>query len=127
MNKEKEITRECKSHGLTTFILEGRGYHRCKKCRSGAVTRQRRRNKQKLLDHFGSKCCKCGYDKCNAALEFHHDDENKEFGIASKGVTISFKALLNEAEKCILVCANCHREIHHLLNNNNNNNNNKNE
>ena len=120
MHKEKYIEKECKHHGITKYVLETRGSYRCSKCRSKNVSNQRRRNKQKLIEHFGGKCSKCSYNKCNAALEFHHIEENKEFGIAQNGKSISFSAMLKEAEKCILVCANCHREIHAELNNNNN-------
>ena len=55
----------------------------------------------------------CGYDRCERALEFHHRDENeKEFGISDQGRTISFERKVAEVKKCIMVCANCHREIH---------------
>lgn len=58
-------------------------------------------------------CCQiCGYDKCIAALDFHHKDDDKEFGLSSKGRTLNFEKMKIEAQKCILVCANCHREIH---------------
>ena len=53
----------------------------------------------------------CGYNKCIAALDFHHLDPNaKEGGII--GTTASLEKQREEAKKCILVCANCHREIH---------------
>lgn len=45
------------------------------------------------------------------ALEFHHLNPNKkDFGIS--GGTKSFETLRPEVDKCILVCSNCHREIH---------------
>lgn len=54
-----------------------------------------------------------GYNKCIAALEFHHLDPNeKDFGIASSGATRTFEKIKVELDKCIMVCANCHREIH---------------
>jgi len=46
-------------------------------------------------------------------LEFHHRDaDSKEFGIAQGGILRSWAAILAEAAKCDLVCANCHREAH---------------
>jgi ribosomal protein L30E len=54
-------------------------------------------------------CVLCGYVKCLAALEFHHTGDNKKF-IVSKLNTLT--SVQNEAAKCIVVCANCHREIH---------------
>ena len=75
------------------------------------VNNTRRKNKTLLLEHFGNRCCKCGYDKCTAALEFHHTEpDGKEPKVI--GSTKSLKRQIEEASKCILVCANCHREIH---------------
>lgn len=60
----------------------------------------------------GNKCLVCGYDKCIDALVFHHTDPfTKEFHL-SNGETRSWEKYLKELEKCILVCANCHAEIH---------------
>jgi len=65
------------------------------------------------LEHKG-KCCQiCGYSRCPEALEFHHlDNSSKDFGISNKGYTRSWKKIKEELDKCILLCANCHREIH---------------
>ena len=76
------------------------------------VTENRRKVKRKLVEHFGGKCVLCGYDKSYSALQFHHVNKDKSFGIAASGLTRSYKDLLNEAEKCILICANCHAEQH---------------
>lgn len=78
------------------------------------VTIKRRRNKEKLVELFGGKCTRCGYNKCIGALQFHHKDDDKSFGIAEKGRTPSFDSLVEEAKKCILICANCHAELHAL-------------
>ena len=110
---EKCIMKECKKHGLTEYVLRADGRYRCKKCASEAV--QKRRDKIKLLaiEYKGGKCEICGYDKCKQALEFHHIDPNeKEFGIGEKGYTRSIERVKEEVDKCLLVCANCHRELH---------------
>ena len=61
---------------------------------------------------LGGKCCRCGYNKCIDALEFHHTNQNeKEFKLGS-GNTMSWKEYKAEVLKCILVCSNCHKEIH---------------
>ena len=78
-----------------------------------AVKTRRQKIRSMLLDEFGRKCSKCGYDKCEAALEFHHLDPNeKELKIATN--SRSYDLILEEARKCVLLCANCHREAHHL-------------
>lgn len=110
---DKIILKECKKHGLTEYVLRADGRYRCKKCASEAV--QKRRDKIKLLaiEYKGGKCEICGYDKCKQALEFHHIDPNeKEFGIGEKGYTRSIERVKEEVDKCLLVCANCHRELH---------------
>lgn len=78
------------------------------------VTQNRKKNKERLVHEFGGKCVWCGYNKSNAALQFHHTEDDKEFGIASAGRTWSYIKLLTEAKKCILICANCHAEHHSL-------------
>jgi 5-methylcytosine-specific restriction endonuclease McrA len=111
---ERFIQKQCKKHGLTDFVIEGRGYYRCKKCRSDAVIRRRRKVKTLLVADFGGKCQICGYAKCQEALQFHHiDPADKEFGIARKGHTRSYERILVEANKCLLLCANCHVEVEH--------------
>lgn len=116
-NKERYITKNCKHHGEAKFILENRGYYRCTKCRMDAVSRKRKTLKKDLVEYKGGKCEKCGYNKCVAAMDFHHKDpKEKDFGLSSNGNTQSWKKLTEEADKCLLLCANCHRELHAELN-----------
>ena len=77
----------------------------------------RQKLKMNLLYVHGDNCAICGYNKCPSALEFHHlDPEQKEFTLGTN-TNKSTEIALNETKKCILVCANCHREIHaNLLN-----------
>ena len=71
----------------------------------------RKRTKELLVEYKGGKCEFCGYDKCIEALEFHHIDETtKEFAIS--GSTKSLEKQKKEADKCYMLCANCHRELH---------------
>jgi ribosomal protein L40E len=80
---------------------------------SKAVWRRRRVLKMKAIEYRGSKCSICGYSKCIGALQFHHlDRSTKEFGISKEGYSKSWKTLKEELDKCILVCANCHSELH---------------
>lgn len=81
---------------------------------SDAVKRWRWNTKTRLVEGMGGKCVICNYSKCNAALEFHHiDPTQKEFGIgAARGSIINWNKLVEEVKKCVILCANCHREIH---------------
>ena len=79
--------------------------------RSESVIEWRKRTKQKLIDYKGGECEICGYRKCNRSLQFHHLNPNqKDFSISGK--SLSFEKLKIEVDKCILVCSNCHCEIH---------------
>lgn len=78
-----------------------------------AVQKRREKIKKLAIEYKGSRCTKCDYNKCSAALEFHHlDPLKKDFSISHDGQTRSWKRVKEELDKCILVCANCHREIH---------------
>lgn len=77
-----------------------------------AVTKRRRVLKLKAIETMGSMCMICGYDKHPGVLEFHHvDAATKSFGISSGGFSRSWASIHAELQKCILVCANCHREV----------------
>lgn len=78
-----------------------------------AVSKRRKLLKEKAISYLGGKCINCGYSKCADALEFHHlDPTQKDFGISYKGITRAWEKIQNELDKCILVCSNCHKEIH---------------
>ena len=66
-----------------------------------------------ILAH-GGKCAICGYNKNIAAIEFHHlNPQEKEFQIdARKFANCELSKLEKELDKCIIVCSNCHRELH---------------
>lgn len=72
------------------------------------------KRKLELIKAKGGECEICGYKKNIAALEFHHLDPNtKSFQLDSRNLSnTSPSKLLEEVDKCILVCANCHRELH---------------
>lgn len=105
-------------YGLkTTFGPHGKG-RRVKSSSERArdmvreVSAHRRRLKSRAIAYKGGQCILCGYDWCNAALEFHHlDRTTKSFGLSRKGITRSWDSIKTELDKCILICANCHREV----------------
>ena len=72
----------------------------------------RKEVKKRIIYVLGGKCQYCGYDKCEAALEVHHLNPNeKEFTIA-ESYDLSWDTLAKELKNCVLLCANCHREVH---------------
>lgn len=81
-----------------------------------AVRARRKKVRQMSVEYKGSKCATCGYNRCIEALEFHHNDlSQKDFGISEKGYTRSWDKVKEELDKCIMLCANCHRELHAKL------------
>lgn len=79
--------------------------------KSESVISWRKRVKAKLVEYKGGKCECCGYNNCIEALEFHHiDPSQKDFTIS--GTSKAFETLKKEVDKCIMVCSNCHKEIH---------------
>lgn len=93
-------------------------YHANKEKHNQACVLRQRRLKQErklaLVERLGGCCSECRYDKCLWALEFHHvDPTTKSFLI--NGTRLANKRmdeLVQEVDKCILLCANCHRERH---------------
>lgn len=78
-----------------------------------SVKKRRKILVEKAIKLKGGKCQKCGYLKYSGALDFHHlKKEEKSFNIRGYGRTMSWIKIEKELEKCILLCANCHREIH---------------
>jgi len=78
-----------------------------------AVKKRRKIIRQKAIAYKGGQCELCGYSRCAEALEFHHlDSKRKDFGISAKGYTRGWKRVKAELDKCILICSNCHRELH---------------
>jgi 5-methylcytosine-specific restriction endonuclease McrA len=78
-----------------------------------AVSKRRKFLREKAREYGGGKCMICGYKRCSAALDFHHiDSRTKEFGLSVKGLTRSWEKMRKELDKCVLICANCHREVH---------------
>jgi len=87
----------------------------CKECHKERSRRVREETKRKAVERLGGACTKCGYDKCIAALDLHHEDPTvKEFSLGAVG-NRAFEHNIEEIDKCILLCANCHREHHYGL------------
>ena len=86
----------------------------CKQCNGKETAERYRKNKRAALAYKGDKCSMCGYDKCVAALDFHHLDPATKDPNWHTLRGRSLKQIKQELDKCILVCNRCHKEIHHL-------------
>jgi len=74
---------------------------------------KRRELKRKAIDYRGGCCEACGYDRCLSALTFHHiNPDEKDFGISELMKLVSWERIKLELDKCIVLCTNCHSEVH---------------
>ncbi len=88
----------------------------CKSCESS----ERKQSTMSVIHEICGKdlnCQLCGYNTCFRALEFHHvDPHTKEYAVSQfMSSRRSANVIRQEIAKCMLVCANCHREIHEGL------------
>lgn len=73
----------------------------------------RKKIKLMAINLMGGKCKLCNYNNCFSALEFHQlDPSKKEFSIGNDGQIRSWDRIKNELQKCVLLCSNCHKEVH---------------
>jgi transposase len=108
----REALMACARHGETEFVIDARGYYRCRRCRGEAVSRRRRKVKEILVGEAGGACRLCGYSQSPRALHFHHvDPAEKRIEINARGQALALETLRAEARKCILLCSNCHAEV----------------
>lgn len=131
-----DADRECKTCGETKPIedfpkhKESKGGYRsvCKACcylkqeewRKANLDRVRARNrkqhrekKRKAVEKFGGKCNNCGGEFHQSVFEFHHlDPAQKDFSPANAR---SWKQMESELDKCVMLCANCHRLAHYAI------------
>ncbi|AII27489.1 HNH endonuclease [Vibrio phage VPp1] len=88
------------------------GYLRNKHKRLDAVSKRRAERHEFVNSYKIERGCEiCGWDKHSSALEFHHDDNNKEHNV-SQMVGHNLDKIKAEMDKCMLLCSNCHRIKH---------------
>ena len=75
--------------------------------------RERAQNfKKKAVEYCGGKCCHCGNQFPPAVYDFHHINPEEKEVLISKIMSHSWDSIIKELDKCILLCANCHRIEH---------------
>lgn len=102
---------ECETCGDEYDYDSDPSNHNLDQCRNCVQKRRRREKMWDLMGYLGGECQRCGYSECAAALSFHHrDPDEKEFSIGAN-INRSREVLIEEVEKCDLLCQNCHREV----------------
>jgi hypothetical protein len=106
----------CETCGRTYAYDRRKGHTKraCNSCRTNGRI-ERVDLKREMVAAMGGRCQICGYDRCLRSLCFHHrDTDAKRFNFAGSHCR-SRESLWRELEKCVLVCHNCHNEIHEGL------------
>ena len=125
---QKKVCQTCgEEKYVTEFALYYGGRHtvgstmaHCKKCNNAKLNVIARKNSSDWKQWAGGRCIRCGYDRCMAALDFHHrDPSTKLFQLSLKLPQASVDSnsstagkIRSEIGKCDLLCSNCHREEH---------------
>lgn len=112
----KGITKKphlCECGESNPKLFTGKMKSMCKKCHVKDIGRRMIEAREKAIDYKGGKCEHCGYDKYRGALEFHHTDPNQKDPQGLRKMNL--EKLFKEVDKCVLLCANCHREEHAKL------------
>ena len=95
------------------YVKEDKYAHAwCKSCSNKNTIVIQQRLKKQAVQYKGGECVKCGYNKYDGALDFHHLDPSKKDFSISKRKNCSLEVVKAELDKCILVCRNCHAELH---------------
>ena len=106
----------CKTCGILLPLREdGRkefAGNECRKCASIKNDNRRRAKRTAAIQHLGDKCADCGDTFPEVCYDFHHIGEKKDAVANMVRKNLKLNTILEEASKCVLLCANCHRLRH---------------
>ena len=109
--------KQCGESNEESMMNKGQGRKSlslCKKCHAINNAERGHRNRLEYIAYKGGRCEICGYDKCSAALDFHHKDPNEKDPTFDNIRYWGLEKAKKELDKCLLVCSNCHRELHYM-------------
>jgi hypothetical protein len=118
---ENKICTDCKQEkSLNEFYKQNdrkNGSSQCKQCFNKYCSERWKNRKIDAIIYKGSSCVDCGISYPNIpypVFDFHHLDPNQKDFDWSKMRVRSWDIIINELDKCVLLCSNCHRIRHHL-------------
>ena len=105
-------SRKCLTCGKAYIHYRKKG-HLKSKCSTCDSVAKRRGHKARCVAYKGGSCVRCGYNRSVYAMDFHHrNPKDKKFTISGDSYSRKWVYVMAELDKCDLLCANCHREIH---------------
>lgn len=111
--KDFQLRRICKCGETDPKKFYGNKKTRCRLCHNEDNKKRQRSNKDLAVKFLGGKCIYCEYSKSNAALDVHHLDPEQKATDFNMWRSWGKQKLLDELQKCILLCKNCHMEEHY--------------
>ena len=87
----------------------------CRKCENKRRVALQQKRKIEAIEYKGGQCSVCGYKTFYGALEFHHVEPEEKEADWKNMQNWSLANIKRELDKCILVCSNCHRELHNEI------------
>lgn len=113
--RRNAFCRRCGQTDVSKLRKTTNGYckYMCLECDNQRTIERFRETKRKAVAYKGGKCIRCGYDKCMAALDFHHRHPSQKSYSWNNLKKRKFESIKLELDKCDLVCKNCHSEIHY--------------
>lgn len=106
-NRHKKVEGICKTCKKTY-----QGVSRNLECSTCRNRESRQKRKEKSYAILGGKCKVCGYNKCIEAFDIHHTNEDNKTLTFASSWGLSWEKLEKELDQCMLLCSNCHRELH---------------
>jgi len=86
----------------------------CMQCAAQVNVNRRRKKRDIAINHLGNKCIDCGITYPAAVYDFHHLGNKKDCVATMIRNNLKVETILEEVDKCVLLCANCHR-IRHIV------------
>ena len=90
-------------------------YSHCKKCANAKSVLKEQLTKKALIEYKGGKCVRCSNTFDFRVYDFHHTNPQEKDFTLREHKSLSLSKQMKEVDKCILLCANCHHEIHHEI------------
>ncbi len=109
LERQHSLGKPCEVCGLPANRSDRPNSRRCASCN----TRIRRyRVKIALVEMLGGQCARCGWRGPLASYDLHHRDPAKKSFALGMIANRAWDVVKEEAQKCELLCANCHRIEH---------------